>query len=39
MRPACAPAEEETDTQAKVLALLTSIESGLIEVRALIAAG
>ena len=34
-----APGEEEPDTQAKVLALLTKIESHLEEVRALIAAG
>ena len=34
-----APGEEEPDTQAKVLALITKIESDLKEVRALIAAG
>jgi hypothetical protein len=34
-----APGEEEPDTQAKVLALLTKIESDLKEVRTLIAAG
>jgi len=32
------PSEEESDTQAKVLALLTKIESALKEVRALISA-
>jgi hypothetical protein len=34
-----APGEEEPDTQARVLALITKIESDLKEVRALIAAG
>ena len=34
-----APGEEEPDTQAKVLALITNIESDLKEVRALITAG
>jgi hypothetical protein len=34
-----APGEEQPDTQAKVLALVTRIESDLKEVRALIAAG
>lgn len=34
-----APGEEEPDTQAKVLALITRIESDLKEVRGLISAG
>jgi hypothetical protein len=34
-----APGEEEPDTQARALALITRIENDLKEVRALIAAG